>query len=292
MARHSLKGFTLIELSIVLVIVGLIVGGVLVGRDLIKAASLRATIVQIDQYQLAVNTFREKTGYLPGDIPAGPALTFGLSARGGYEGEGDGNFMIEGMLNTNWSNSNCGICLSMGEIPVVWKDLGAMKLIGGNFAAASTNVIPPSSILGSAIDSYMPAAKMGNGNYIYVFSSGSLNSGTWVGTGTNYFGLSAITAIGGLGKPYANPGLTASQANNIDGKIDDGLPQKGRVLAIFLDGNTGLMGPVWVGATSTTATPGSSTTCYDNGNVAGTQLYSVTQNSGEGMNCALSFQFH
>ena len=33
-------GFTLIELSIVLVIIGLIVGGVLVGQDLIKAAEI------------------------------------------------------------------------------------------------------------------------------------------------------------------------------------------------------------------------------------------------------------
>ena len=42
------RGFTLIELSIVLVIIGLIVGGVLVGQDLIRAAQVRATISQIE----------------------------------------------------------------------------------------------------------------------------------------------------------------------------------------------------------------------------------------------------
>ena len=41
------QGFTLIELSIVLVIIGLIVGGVLVGQDLIKGAEIRATVAQI-----------------------------------------------------------------------------------------------------------------------------------------------------------------------------------------------------------------------------------------------------
>jgi prepilin-type N-terminal cleavage/methylation domain-containing protein len=43
-------GFTLIELSIVLVIIGLIVGGVLVGQDLVKAAGVRATISQIEKF--------------------------------------------------------------------------------------------------------------------------------------------------------------------------------------------------------------------------------------------------
>jgi len=47
--RKSLKGFTLIELSIVLVIIGLIVGGVLVGHDLIRAAGVRATISQVEK---------------------------------------------------------------------------------------------------------------------------------------------------------------------------------------------------------------------------------------------------
>jgi prepilin-type N-terminal cleavage/methylation domain-containing protein len=63
-------GFTLIELSIVLVIIGLVVGGVLVGRDLICAAELRAQISQIEKYNTAVNTFYGKYGGLPGPLAA------------------------------------------------------------------------------------------------------------------------------------------------------------------------------------------------------------------------------
>ena len=55
-------GFTLIELSIVLVIIGLIVGGVLVGQNLIKAAEIRNQIKQMQEYQIAFNTFRTKYG--------------------------------------------------------------------------------------------------------------------------------------------------------------------------------------------------------------------------------------
>jgi prepilin-type N-terminal cleavage/methylation domain-containing protein len=63
-------GFTLIELSIVLVIIGLIVGGVLVGQDLIKAAEIRATISQYEKYNAAMNTFRTKYNGMPGDLSA------------------------------------------------------------------------------------------------------------------------------------------------------------------------------------------------------------------------------
>lgn len=59
------SGFTLIELSIVLVIIGLIVGGIMVGRDLIKAAEARKVVATIGGYQTAVQTFRLKL-HFPG----------------------------------------------------------------------------------------------------------------------------------------------------------------------------------------------------------------------------------
>src|SRR6201999_1632157 len=94
--RTSEQGFTLIELSIVLVIIGLIVGGVLVGQDLIRAAAVRAQISQIEKYQTAVNTFRGKYGGLPGDLSASSAAQFGFVSRGGSTGQGDGNGVIQG----------------------------------------------------------------------------------------------------------------------------------------------------------------------------------------------------
>jgi prepilin-type N-terminal cleavage/methylation domain-containing protein len=66
--HKHLHAFTLIELSIVLVIVGLIIGGVVVGQDLIRAAELRSVITATQKFQTAVNTFRDKYNGLPGDI--------------------------------------------------------------------------------------------------------------------------------------------------------------------------------------------------------------------------------
>ena len=81
-------GFTLIELSVVLVIIGLIVGGVLVGQDLIRAATLQAQITQIQKFNTAANTFRLKFNALPGDVAN--AGNLGLTPRSGSAGQGDG----------------------------------------------------------------------------------------------------------------------------------------------------------------------------------------------------------
>jgi len=63
------RGFTLIELSIVLVIIGLIAGGILIGRDLIAASELRSIKSNVEKLQTAIYAFKLKYGGLPGDIP-------------------------------------------------------------------------------------------------------------------------------------------------------------------------------------------------------------------------------
>ena len=58
MKRES--AFSLVELSIVLVILGLLVGGILGGQSLIKAAELRSITSDIESYRVAVNSFKIK----------------------------------------------------------------------------------------------------------------------------------------------------------------------------------------------------------------------------------------
>jgi len=312
MNRQYRDGFTLIELSIVLIIIGLIVGGILVGQDLVKAAAVRAEIAQIDKYNSAVHAFQNKYGFLPGDMPDPYATNFGFQSRGPYAGEGNGNGLIEGQNGVG--AQDYGTKESQGETVVFWVDLSTANMVDGGFGAASPTVAASADLTltsSPAVGEYLPQAKIGNGNYVYVWSGGWGLSGCCGigGDSQNYFGLSAVTAIGSgnplaSGRLYSTPGLTVQQAYNIDKKIDDGLPQTGSVTALYVNGTLGTYanwaaGGGGTGASSgshqptTTATPQTSTTCYDNGGASGAMQYSLgsTTNNGANLNCALSFKF-
>jgi prepilin-type N-terminal cleavage/methylation domain-containing protein len=315
--HRAMRGFTLIELSIVLVIIGLITGGVFVGRDLISGAAVRAQISQIEKYQAAVNTFRGKYGYFPGDIPAPYATQYGFVARGIYPAQGDGNGQIQG-ATWNGNNDYYGWAEFGGETAVFWADLSKSHLIEGDFSTAGNYMTaPPGVELGPKdIPPFFPAARIAQGNYVYVWSGGWGEA--WFSGQSdrkNYFGLSGV--IGGVvGSTYSNVALTVQQAYSIDNKIDDGMPQTGRVLALH-DGfdrywasgggadNTGATvmgdcdwdsgGPI----TSQTVSPfyasewgvAPQDTCYSNGDTLNPEQYSMEYNNGQSMNCALSFQF-
>ncbi|MEO8341734.1 MAG: prepilin-type N-terminal cleavage/methylation domain-containing protein [Nitrospirota bacterium] len=66
-ARKRTTGFTLVELYIVLVIIGLLVGGVLAGKTLIQQAEIRAAASQLQQMETAYRTFQTKYGCIMGD---------------------------------------------------------------------------------------------------------------------------------------------------------------------------------------------------------------------------------
>lgn len=295
--RHA---FTLIELSIVLVIIGLIVGGVLVGKDLIEAAKIRSQVSQIEKYQTAANTFRLKYNCIPGDCK--DAANFGLPARGTWPGQGDGDGKIIG-------NRGCSSCTAGhrqgGETVMFWVDLSASGLIDTNFSLATSSAAPGGvgSISGDALDNYLPRAKIGNGNHLFVFTSTVTTAAFPYDDGISYYGLSKIESIenptsSNYGQLYGQgastaqasyAGISTIQALRLDEKVDDGLPMSGRVIAIIINPNA----VYWLNANVTNsgnAYAGSSSTCYDNGNSAGAQhQYSTAY--GNNVNCALAFKF-
>ena len=71
----SKKGFTLVELSIVLVIIGLLIGGILVGQSLIASAKIQTYVRKLQQYEIANEQFVSKYKSMAGDsqylTPAG-----------------------------------------------------------------------------------------------------------------------------------------------------------------------------------------------------------------------------
>ena len=116
------SGFTLIEIAIVLVIIGLLLGGVLKGQELINNAKVRNIISQQDSYKAAFFAFQDRFRALPGDYNAASTNIPGVTAAQ----NGDGNSQI----NTT------GAC---GNEPVVaWVHLARAGFISGNFNGTCT----------------------------------------------------------------------------------------------------------------------------------------------------------
>ena len=183
---RSGRAFTLIEMSIVLVIIGLIVGGILTGQDLIRSAGERAQITQIEKFNTAANTFRDKYGCLPGDLSAAQAAQFGFVSRPGTRGLGDCNGLVEGYSATLNGGAFWNASLK-GEPMLFWEDLSSAKMVEGTF---NTAVADDASPMGTTINTYSfenpnlywPLAKIGNSTYVLA-TSGGPGRGRILGTG-------------------------------------------------------------------------------------------------------------
>ena len=243
------KGFTLVEFSIVMVIIGLVLGGVTAGRDLIKAAELRAAVTQVEEYQVAVYTFRNKYNALPGDIDSLDAAQIGLSPRSGGVGKGDDNGVIEA-CSSGATGAGC-------ETLLFWADLSATVIstsilanvsgtysnsileFGGYFKNIFEYLSPVSSAYaavpgggmvisgaaaGTAINKkdVFPESALGNFNYMIVYAS----------EGLNYFQIAGITSTDASGDYDLSNQITPMEAVHMDTKIDDADPYTGKVMAM------------------------------------------------------------
>lgn len=204
-------GFTLIELSIVLVIIGLIVGGVLVGRDMIKAAQIRAAISQLEQYDAAVQTFRGKYNGLPGDLLN--AANFGFDTAGLQLGT-VGNGVIDG--------DNVGAAI-YGEMAFFFRHLAQAGLISDPITQSDVTLANV-----DVIGNVAPLSKIGRGNYIAVRSIGALN----------YMMIAGMSVTNSI--VTFSDAITPTEAYQFDSKVDDGQATTGTVIAVtnFLTANS------------------------------------------------------
>lgn len=278
-------GFTLIELSIVLVIIGLIVGGVLVGQDLIKAAEIRATVGQYEKYNSAMNTFRTKYNGIPGDLLSTQALAFGLTCLGGSAttctggtGLGDGNGLLEGAA--------AGTAAQIGETPLLWRQLADANLVEGSVGTTIVQTSGAMTTAGPA--SFFLPAKLGRGNY-WVAGANS---------GQNYYLLGTVASTSATDAVLtASSGLTPVEAYNIDTKLDDGMAQTGIVQArgTATAPNT-LMGALAATNAGASGTADSVTTICTVGATATTTTNTYARNtsggSGSTPNCQLRLRFN
>ncbi len=248
------SGFTLIELSIVLVIIALLVGGILVGRDLIKAAEIRQIVSDVEKFSSAANTFREKYGCLPGDCTK--AAELGFDAFTGSAANGDSVIGYSGHpACAVFPNTGCPV-----EHAAFWYQLSAASLISGSypwpasgsdgttcasgpsdcltgntFLCRSGVASPPARIVATAFFTTCGAP----GGWSVVGSAVFPTNSSGSGTTTNYPpGMPTIAghalAIGHSGTfpGTFSVGYSPGDLHAIDTKIDDGLPFSGAAVAM------------------------------------------------------------
>lgn len=128
------SGFTLIEIAIVLVIIGLLLGGILKGQELITQGRIRNVANDFQSMTAAVNLYQDRYRALPGD-DAGAAARWTITAPTPSSGTlGDG--IIAGNYNT---------ATAADESRQFWLHLRRAGLVGG---AVTDNTTPPNAASG------------------------------------------------------------------------------------------------------------------------------------------------
>lgn len=139
MTRNQ-KGFTLVEIAIVLVIIGLLIGGVLKGQAMIQNAKVKRVVKSADEVRAAFYTFYDKYGAYPGDE----------------------NLATSPPTDTNNGNGN-GL-ISAAEAPQVFEDLVLAGIIDGTYDGSATSL--PKHAFGGVYRLYWVNPGSGANHYI------------------------------------------------------------------------------------------------------------------------------
>ncbi len=216
-------GFTLVELSIVLVILGLLVGGVLAGQSLIHAAELRAASTEYTSYKTALGAFREKYSALPGDMTN--AIRFwGQSPQASSDADGPDGACIASLTastDATTCNGNGDGQIANAEIFRSWQHLSNAGLVEGQFTGVSAG---PMATFTATVGTNVPRSKLQQAGWTLV----------WLGSGGgSYFTINYRNALAlganAMMSPTNGAFMKAEDAYNIDMKMDDGKPQSGIV---------------------------------------------------------------
>jgi prepilin-type N-terminal cleavage/methylation domain-containing protein len=192
-------GFSLVELSIVIVIIGLLVAAATQGKGLLESARVRSIISEFTEHKLSAESFKLKYGKYPGDFNE-------AGANWGATSNGDADGKIEFVASTVYEGYRA------------WQHLTYAKMTKAVYSGTLTTAA-------AQLEIDIPKSAQTGG---YVFENGILGL-----TGKNVIALGtplASTTTISLGGT-----ITPKQGLSIDNKTDGGNPSTGSIRAI--DGN-------------------------------------------------------
>lgn len=209
------SAFSLIELAIVLIIIGLLIAGVTGGAALIKSAELRAIITEARSNSISASAFFSLYDSLPGDSNNYTAAT--------VIGNGDGHIEF----------CRTGTCAAVTDLSegggVAWSHLTQAGIVNiPGFTAVASN---GSQALGST-PSFLPS-KMKQAGWMFDYADSFYNAST--NTGVSNANVTILTGTGTLSanleSATAYSILLGVDAFSLDTKNDDGKPNTGKIKA-------------------------------------------------------------
>ena len=225
------KGFTLIELSIVVVVIALIVAGVVAGQSLVKQAKLRSVVNDFNKYKTAYNSFYLQYGGIPGDMTnaydfwgdEGAVCADTRINVGGCNGDGDG-YIGYGLKP---ANPIYLYAYSRDEEYKLWQFLALSGHIKGSYDGIRNADYKPGI--------NVPTAPIGGATAVYRFGYGNKYERWTTPTNLNSNNIKGnnfleLAKVGSINTRVTVSILTTAEAKNIDSKIDDSLPHTGKLL--------------------------------------------------------------
>ena len=197
--KHAQKGFTLVEIAIVLVIIGLLLGGILKGQEMITQAKIKNVVADFSGISAAYYGYQDRYRAIPGD-DLGAAARWAVAPAAV---SGDGNGQVAGTYNA--------ACV---QVPVAatpesckWWD----HLRRAGFVAGNGGLQPFNAVTGQI----------------------GVQTGDGVAAGAGPTMLNAAAGNGFVGLLICSAGLPDKIAIAVDTQMDDGASNLGTVRALL-----------------------------------------------------------
>lgn len=187
LGHHAQKGFSLIEIAVVLVVIGLILGGIFAGQlGLIQSGRTQDAMSIASDLSAAARDFKQRYHYLPGDFPidaTSPEIP-GVSTPCviGGANAGNGNGLIDAPPSSN-DESSClpehlfragyikggigGMKSAYGSVRVVANKYSNVATAGNPLPSRFLNIIEFANLpcdVAMDIDRKIDDGDLGNGN--------------------------------------------------------------------------------------------------------------------------------
>jgi len=216
------SAFSLIELSIVLIIIGLLIAGITGGASLIKSSELRAVMGEARGYAVAVNAFYTQFNALPGDF----ATSLGTAAGGGVTMTG--NTYGDGDSKIEYCTTGCSATPAVAtgsEGMLAWQHL---KFAGAIDVAPTYNA---AGVAAQTAGTHFPASKIKAAGWNFDYNSASLqNVVVLTGSTTSAGTVDTNSLVNGA--TMSTGAIIPTDGLSIDSKIDDGVASSGKVRAV------------------------------------------------------------